>query len=423
VWRVPADFATVPEAVYAATDGDEIRVRSDYHTDEAIGVWADLHIVSYDATYSQPEPGATVKQFVCRADLTIEGFSMVDYGYYGAFALYEPVTATLRNCTIRNGNTGTDTGAVWAKTDSTSPATLILDQCTIRDHYGYVFYFHGQDISPYDFQVLDCEIANVAFGMYFRDIASFTNVTMENSTFSDEEDSEYNGNNFYFKGGDTATNISVTVRQCRFKSTFLDFSFPTGTDNVVTVENCLFDMAHHLDTPVGGTHGTYNYYHNTFAKREYGTSGIFQENGGQTVNIINNIFYNCLSGVSCAESSPPLLGTRDYNIFHEYLYDYFNTSGGPHDQTVDPLFVSTTNFDYHLASPSSPPVEAGLDVGLTVDLDGNARPDPVGSAPDIGCYEYSASYQTPTHTPVPTYTPEPTGTPGPSGLEEWTVYR
>ena len=50
---------------------------------------------------------------------------------------------------------------------------------------------------------------------------------------------------------------------------------------------------------------------------------------------------------------------------------------------VNPVFVSST--DFHLQSVS-PLIDRGLDVGLTVDYDSVAIP--IGSAPDIGAYEY-----------------------------------
>lgn len=51
----------------------------------------------------------------------------------------------------------------------------------------------------------------------------------------------------------------------------------------------------------------------------------------------------------------------------------------------DPLFVSTVTPDFHLQS-TSPAINAGTNVGLTSDYEGNHVP--FGLAPDIGAYEY-----------------------------------
>ncbi|NQV15930.1 right-handed parallel beta-helix repeat-containing protein, partial [bacterium] len=54
---------------------------------------------------------------------------------------------------------------------------------------------------------------------------------------------------------------------------------------------------------------------------------------------------------------------------------------------TDPLFVDMYNQDYHLSN-SSPCIGTGIVEGApAVDLDGNIRPDPPGSVPDMGAYE------------------------------------
>ncbi len=75
----------------------------------------------------------------------------------------------------------------------------------------------------------------------------------------------------------------------------------------------------------------------------------------------------------------------------------------------DPLFVSPATDDYHLGD-YSPCIGAGTTTGApSTDIEGNPRPDPAGSDPDIGAYENDAGEPpaTPTQTPtlVPTDTP------------------
>lgn len=56
---------------------------------------------------------------------------------------------------------------------------------------------------------------------------------------------------------------------------------------------------------------------------------------------------------------------------------------------VDPLFVDATNGNYHL-SDLSPCISAGTSNGApSTDIEGNPRPDPHGSNPDMGAYESS----------------------------------
>jgi hypothetical protein len=66
----------------------------------------------------------------------------------------------------------------------------------------------------------------------------------------------------------------------------------------------------------------------------------------------------------------------------------FNGTG---NINADPLFVSPK--DFHL-QPSSPCANAGTIVGAPpVDLDGNIRPAPTGTHPDMGCYEVKQDLQ------------------------------
>jgi len=70
-----------------------------------------------------------------------------------------------------------------------------------------------------------------------------------------------------------------------------------------------------------------------------------------------------------------------------YTLDTWRAFSGQdgHSIAQDPLFANTSNRDFHLKS-NSPCIDAGGDVGLTQDFEGN--PVPQGKAPDIGAYEY-----------------------------------
>ena len=98
----------------------------------------------------------------------------------------------------------------------------------------------------------------------------------------------------------------------------------------------------------------------------------------------------------------------DYNIFYptgdaDYFYMFSEGTGvlnvnyaewqalslagctfDPHSIVADPLFVDPENGNFHLWS-DSPTINAGVDVGLTQDFEGN--PVPQGPAFDIGAYE------------------------------------
>ena len=54
----------------------------------------------------------------------------------------------------------------------------------------------------------------------------------------------------------------------------------------------------------------------------------------------------------------------------------------------DPAFVDPDGSDYHIG-PGSAAIDAGVDAGVTTDVDGDARPAPAGTRPDLGADEVS----------------------------------
>lgn len=71
------------------------------------------------------------------------------------------------------------------------------------------------------------------------------------------------------------------------------------------------------------------------------------------------------------------------DAFGTWAFPYAGTQGASCLQ-VDPLFVNEGALDFHLQA-GSPLLNAGVDVGITVDRDGNTRP--AGAGYDIGAFE------------------------------------
>lgn len=63
---------------------------------------------------------------------------------------------------------------------------------------------------------------------------------------------------------------------------------------------------------------------------------------------------------------------------------------GEGDKIGDPMFVDFENRDLRLRA-GSPAIDAGVDLGYTLDFDDN--PIPSGTAPDMGAYEYQATIE------------------------------
>ena len=145
---------------------------------------------------------------------------------------------------------------------------------------------------------------------------------------------------------------------------------------------------------------------NTFYATEANLNGAinFQDTAVNTSQAViqNNIFYNGGGSAICVQdlasfdmdnhnllyrsNGDDVYGTGK-NCFATYSLSSYQLATGQGQGSVqaNPLFVNESLGDFHL-QPSSPAIDAGTDIGINVDFDGNTRPQ--GSGFDIGVYEY-----------------------------------
>ena len=100
--------------------------------------------------------------------------------------------------------------------------------------------------------------------------------------------------------------------------------------------------------------------------------------------------------------------THDHNLY--YLANQRTRVGfalGQGERVANPLFANLGARDLHLQS-RSPAIDAGANLGYTLDFDDQAVPQ--GSAPDLGTHEYRGASPTATNTLAPTSTPTRTAT-------------
>ena len=128
--------------------------------------------------------------------------------------------------------------------------------------------------------------------------------------------------------------------------------------------------------------------------RDSSNHGIALTNASPDI-INNTITANSGSGIYCLSSSPTIVNTILWNNGSPQIYlgtsaaivSYSDIQGGWEGEgniDEDPLFGS----DYHL-SDDSPCIGAGIMTANmpTTDIEGNPRPSPLGSNPDMGAYE------------------------------------
>lgn len=98
-----------------------------------------------------------------------------------------------------------------------------------------------------------------------------------------------------------------------------------------------------------------------------------------SIDVTSNIF------AWHSSATTPLTGCSA----HDSLFDEFvpsNQVGSNHQAVVSTIFVDLGGRDLHL-SATSPARSLGQPRIVDVDMDGNPRPDPPGSPPDVGAFE------------------------------------
>ena len=120
----------------------------------------------------------------------------------------------------------------------------------------------------------------------------------------------------------------------------------------------------------------------------YPSAAAFLVHGGTTALITNTIVVGYPYAIEAFQGGTVY---EDYNLYHGLGTSPFNETGGvvhtgAHSLfDLDPLFVNPGEDDYHIGA-GSPAINAGIDLGITEDLDGDPRVP--GLPPDIGADEF-----------------------------------
>ncbi len=133
---------------------------------------------------------------------------------------------------------------------------------------------------------------------------------------------------------------------------------------------------------ISAYYGPVRIYHNTIV--DNGGEGIRLMGAAAQALLRNNLIVGHGLGIAGATS---LAASWDYNGFYDNGADYSpGLAGGGHDLHGPPVFADRAGGDFHIHTVS-PMAGRGVDVGIGVDFEGEERPLPVGTRPDIGADE------------------------------------
>ncbi|HTR56406.1 MAG TPA: choice-of-anchor Q domain-containing protein [Kofleriaceae bacterium] len=184
-----------------------------------------------------------------------------------------------------------------------------------------------------------------------------------------------------FSGVVNGTNCQVVVHRSSFTSADETINTMGGLvviDNSVFIETQAYGDSIHV---MGGAPGT-TFQFNTVVN----IATLSSPSDGQALYCDDAVAVT--SNIFAYGSMHPQNGcTSQYSLYDTVALSQF--TGGTGDKVADSstFFVDGSSMNFHLApgSPALMSAETGLPV--TVDYEGNPRPNPVGSTPDIGAYE------------------------------------
>jgi hypothetical protein len=387
------DYASVQEAVDAAADGDVIKVAAGTYTDvnnhgglaQVVYVNKTITIRGGYATddWDTPNPEANP------TTLDAQGQGRVVY-------ITGEVSPTLEGLHITGGDAAGLGGGPWGGDDAGGGvyivnATATLNNCWVFDN-----------------------TARTGGGLYLGDSAAMLNgnsITANTAVSAPDSSFGDGGGLFLSSSPATLSGNYITANTTDFSGSGLYLRSSNATlVNDLVADNQITDRS----VMLGADCGLYvagsspNLLHTTFARNTGGATGIgvcvHTWPSPSSVVMKNIILANHTLGIEVQADS-----TADLNGVLWYANSGGNT-GGAGTITVNNAVTGDPAFDadgYHLTDGSAA-IDAGVDAGVTDDIDGQVRP--YNSIPDLGADEWVA----PEPTPTPTGTPTPTDTPTPT---------
>jgi hypothetical protein len=279
----------------------------------------------------------------------------------------DPVSSSFANCNFSNNQTTNGEGGAVYVYSGSAGSTLSISRCEFAGNQagsysgGALYFNYLTQTAISESKFMGNQAANGG--------AIYARYSSHNNSFSR---CVFIGNSASYDGGGVFSNLR---------------SYTGGAE----FSNCLF-INNSADQGRGGavfsSPESDNYYRDSFANCTFSTNSAASRGGAlwcdlnavpSQANIVNSIFWN-----NNAPEGPEIYA---YGNSPEIIYsDIRGGYSGTGNIDSDPLFVDSSNNDFHLQA-SSPCVNTATPDGAPGDdLDGNKRP--VDGVYDMGAYEY-----------------------------------
>jgi hypothetical protein len=388
VLNIPGTFPTISAALTAATAYDTILVAPGIYNENI--TWpakAGIKLMSSGGsavtTINGGGTGRVLNFTSSIIDTTthIVGF-IITGGYigtgsgYGAGLYLSNASVTMEDLVIRNNRVYVPGGHAYGAGIHLSNSISVMRNCTVMSNsidsatwcYGGGIYISGGAPELIGVVIMNnsarAEKWCYGVGLYARNGATLklTNIEISQNV-SGNDAIWYYGNGMYMDDVNaTLTNVLVVNNQSGSGGSF-NYGGGIYCDGTSVVQMMHVTIAN--NTKTGGAAIT--------------GSGLYSRDAA--VQVTNSIAYNPNSGSEIAFGGTGAIVVDFSNVRNGYA--------GNSNINLTPGFVSAS--DYHL-TPASPCTGAGTLAGSPYfDLDGNTRPLPSWTNPDMGCYEVDQS--------------------------------
>ncbi len=391
---VPSEQATIQLGIANAVDGDTILVVANTYTgvgNKNIDFFGkNVYVVSDNPSENViidlEQDGRAFYLHLLEETATIDGFTVIngEVSVYGGALYLESASLTIVNSTFETNHATSGGSALYIGTNG----NIELNNCVFNQSSGYTvrgghIFVNGGTLLINNSSFERGFVSSGGYGGSLY-IGSSGNVEIHNSAFR-ENDASPLGNSGYGGAIYILNSDSLVIKNTTFTNNISSSSggaiFINNTASSITnsvfKNNSGFGNSVYLSASevllenvlaYGGTNPLF------FASVE----GLYNINHSTIVN--NNI--------DCVEIS----STGGISTFRNSILKWLINGPSPVIENCingdDTQFVNVENRDYRLAFHSSAIGQASI-TELMLDINGNPRPDPIGSNPDIGCYESS----------------------------------